>query len=60
MLGVEPFFHADETGSIIAVAIDLALIYHVDPFVFFDRPAREIDALYRVTSERLKFMRPQE
>ena len=60
MLGVEPFFHADESGSLIAAAIDLALVYHIDPFVFLDLPARQIDALYRVTSERLKYMRPQE
>jgi hypothetical protein len=55
-----PFFHADVVNSLITSAIDLALIYHVDPFTFLERPAHEIDELYRITGERLKAMRPQE
>jgi hypothetical protein len=38
----------------VTACIDLALVYKCDPYIFLDRAADEVDALYRATSDRLR------
>jgi hypothetical protein len=47
------FFHSGAVDDLVTASIDLAITYKCDPYIFLDRPAEEINLLYRLTNERL-------
>jgi hypothetical protein len=53
-VGDLPFFYTGTVDEAVECAIDLALIYHCDPFLFLQRPSHEVFTLYKMTQQRLR------
>lgn len=48
------FFYSGEVEADIDTCLDLALIFHCDPFVFLSLPKHSVETLYSRTLVRLK------
>lgn len=61
-MGHHAFFLADDGDMIdvVGVCLDLALLFHCDPYSFLERPVTEIAELARRTQKRLRQIRPRE
>lgn len=53
-MGHLPFFYTGTVDEAVDCAIDLALTFRCDPFIFLGRPSHQIFTLYKMTQKRLK------
>lgn len=53
-MGNLPFFYTGTVDEAVECAIDLALVFHCDPFIFLNRPSHQVFSLYKATQKRLK------
>ena len=51
-MGDLPFFYTSAVDELVTASIDLALIYRCSPYIFLERPEREVLELYRLTNAR--------
>ena len=56
-MGAVAFFYADSGNSLIDRCLELALVYHCDPFLLLDHTDREINEVYKRTSIIMKRMK---
>jgi hypothetical protein len=53
-MGDQPFFYSGAVDEATQCAIDLALTFRCDPFIFLQRPSEQVFALYKMTQQRLR------
>lgn len=59
-LGAHAFLYADTGQSLIDRCIEIALVFHCDPFSILDRSEREVNVLYERTAVAMQRMRAEE
>lgn len=59
-LAAHEFFRSGAGDNLVDAGLELALIYHCDPYIFLNRPAQEVADIYRRTNDILARQRAQQ